>query len=64
MRNATKSFWILLFAGMAFLLGRCGRLSNQPKDDLTPEDILYIPGGWEGEDDWPENALKVEDIAQ
>ncbi len=63
MRYAMKSFLILLFLGMVLALGRCGRLSNGPKDDLKPDDILYIPDGWDGEEDWSSNALKVEDVA-
>lgn len=67
MRYAMKSFLILLFVGMTLTLGRCGRLSNASKDGsregLESEDILYIPDSWNGDEDWSENALKVEDIA-
>lgn len=67
MRYAMKSFWILLFIGMALALSRCGRLSNSSKsgpiEGLTLEDMLYIPESWDGEEDWSDNALKVEDIA-
>lgn len=63
MRYAMKSFCLLLFVGMALTIGHCGRLSNDSKDELTPEDTLYIPDGWDGEEDWSANALKVEDVA-
>ncbi len=62
MRYAMKSFWILFFVIMALALGRCGRLSNSSKDIATPDASLFIPDGWDGEGDWQDNALKIEDI--
>jgi len=62
MQNAMKYFWILTLIAMAFAVGRCGRISNASKKVSNPEVSPYIPDSWDGEEDWPENALKVEDI--
>jgi hypothetical protein len=66
MRYAIKSFWILFFLSMALILGHCGRLSNStnegPQEPVSLEDIIYIPEGWNGEEDWSSNAFLIEDI--
>lgn len=62
MRYAMKSFWILVLMLMALAVGRCGRLTNQTKGIATPAVSPYIPDTWDGEEDWSDNALKVEDV--
>lgn len=64
---AMKSLCVLSILLLAVALGRCGQPSNTtkngPADDLTLDDIRYIPEGWDGSTDWSGNALKIEDTA-
>lgn len=63
MQWATKGIWILAFLSAAALaLSRCGHKSKGSDSIAIPSAAPYAPEGWDGEEDWEENALSVEDL--
>jgi hypothetical protein len=60
---AMKSLCVLFILLLAVALGRCGQLSNTPKNGPADGLTRYIPEGWDGSTDWSGNTLKIEDTA-